>query len=92
VGDSVQVTGEWFAANCPDTVVNGKTAKWIPLKGLQLDIVQNTRTMTLAKNVDAAGSHQSFAVLVRLAAGLRPGPAVVHVPGYGNPAPLTITG
>ncbi len=91
-GGTVHVSGEFFAANCADTVVDGKTAKTVPLTGLQLDIVQNEHTWTVAKDLDASGSHQSVDVAVRLPTGLRPGPAVIHVPGYGTPATLTVVG
>jgi hypothetical protein len=89
-GARVHVSGEFFAANCPDTVVNGHTEKWIPLTGLQLDVLQDQQTWTVAKGVNASGSHESFAVDVALPADLRPGPAAIHVPGYGMPVTLTI--
>ncbi len=91
-GDSVRVTGDFFAANCPDTVVNGKAEKWVPLTGLRIDVLQNQQTWTVAKGINASGSHQSFDTTVELPTGLRPGPAVIQVPEYGSPAALTVLG
>ncbi len=91
-GDTVHVSGEWFAANCADTVVDGRRAKTIPLTGLEVDVRQSQRTWRLAQHVNASGSDVGFDLALTLPADLLPGPAVIQVPGYGVPAALTVIG
>jgi ABC-type glycerol-3-phosphate transport system substrate-binding protein len=91
-GETVHVSGEWFAANCADTVVDGQRAKTIPLTGLEVDVLQNQRTWTLAKDVNASGGHVAFDAAVVLPADLLPGPAVIQVPGHGARVVVTVVG
>jgi hypothetical protein len=91
-GDTVHVSGEWFAASCSDTVVDGRQAKTIPLIGLEVDVRQSQRTWKLAQHVNASGSVVGFDLALTLPADLLPGPAVIQVPGYGVSAALTVIG
>ena len=88
-GDSISVHGQWFVANCVDTVVNGTRAAEIPISEVRLRLVTAERPYSLATvHPDATGA---FDVAVTIPEGLQPGPATIDdTHGDGQPLPLTI--
>jgi hypothetical protein len=86
-GDTVQVTGEWFAADCYDT---GQAGTPPPLTSMTIEFRQGHREWTVASGVDASGGHYTFTVPIRVPADVHPGPARIAVKGYGSPARLHV--
>lgn len=88
-GNSISVRGQWFVANCVDTVVNGTRAAEVPLSEVRLRLVTADHGYPLATaHPDATGA---FEVTVTIPAGVQPGPATLDdTGGNGQPLPLTI--
>jgi hypothetical protein len=88
-GDSISVRGQWFVANCVETVVNGTRAAEVPLSEVQLQLVTADHRYRLATaHPDATGA---FEVTVTIPSGVQPGPATLDdTRGNGQPLPLTI--
>lgn len=90
-GQTVEITAEWFSAECHDVVVNGQsTAPDAPLGHLTLRASQGRKSWILANDVQAHGSHNSITLPVRLPAAMAAGPATIRVDGYGRSAMITV--
>ena len=87
-GETVQATGELFAADCYDT---GQAGTPPALTGLQLQVTQAGRTWTVASDIAVTGSLFTFHVPIRLPVELRPGDAEVVVPGHVAPVKLLVS-
>ncbi len=90
-GDTVHVTGDFFAATCNDTGVNGADpGRPVPLTDLTLQLRQGDRRWTLAEGVDASGERWSVDEVATVPADVAAGEAEVLVVGYGSPASVAV--
>jgi hypothetical protein len=87
VGDTAEVSGEWFAADCYDS---GQSGSPPPLTAMSVTLSQDGRTWTVASSVAADGESYAFRVPIRIPTGLRIGPATVAVPDHGATAEVSI--
>jgi hypothetical protein len=86
-GDTVEASGEWFAADCYDT---GQSGSPPPLTGLRMQVTQGGHTWAVASGIDASGEHYAFHVSVHIPDALAAGDAQVSVVGYGAPVTLHV--
>jgi hypothetical protein len=84
----VTVTGQYFAEDCNDTLVNGQSpAPVAPTTGITITFVQNGRTETVG-TVDADAQYR-FSMIATVPAWARPGQASIRADETA--VPLTIT-